>query len=511
MSLFPVLRGRFAAQSFSSALCAAVVASGAGCVDASANDAARGEPASTEIVSPPSSATGSAWGAPRSTSTPSASANDALLLSQDIAQSRRTAITTAVELVSPAVVTVQTETVERVPVDMLEMFFGGRSGQRARAGIGSGFIVRQDGVIVTNAHVVMGASRITVALRDGTTYDAKLVGDDDQNDLAVLRISARNLPVVALGTSSNLLVGEWAIAIGNPFGFILGNTEPSVSVGVISAVGRNITARSEGAGMYLDMIQTDAAINPGNSGGPLVNAAGEVIGVNSSIYSPSGGSVGLGFAIPIDRTMRIVDDLVTHGRLRQPWVGIQLELPELSSARDAVRAVPLVGRIVPGSPAAKAGVRTGDVILRAGGKSIRNPFDWEARLLELRVGETFPLVVKRGDRDVTVQLTVSDVPEVSAPRVTVLRELELVTLTEAIREERRIRSREGALVFKASDRLQSELGIQAGDVIVQIGNTPITSADQAARAINAYGARGTVQMWFERGGQIFPPISFRIR
>ena len=198
--------------------------------------------------------------------------------------------------------------------------------------------------------------------------------------------------------------------------------------------------------MYLDMVQTDAAINPGNSGGPLVNAEGAVIGVNSSIYSPSGGSVGLGFAIPIDRTMRIVDDLLTHGRVREPWVGVQLQLPELNSARDKVRAVPLVGRVVAGSPAERAGVRVGDVLLRAGEKPLRNPFDWEARLLELRVGESFPLAVRRGDRELTLQLTVQDVPEVSAPRVTVLRELELVTVTDAIRQERRIRSRNGALV-----------------------------------------------------------------
>ncbi|HMS01514.1 MAG TPA: trypsin-like peptidase domain-containing protein [Gemmatimonadaceae bacterium] len=425
--------------------------------------------------------------------------------------SRRTAITTAVERVAPAVVRVQTETVERVPADYFEMMFGGRSGQRARAGIGSGFIVRPDGVIITNAHVVSGASRITVALRDGTTYPATLVGEDEQNDLAVLRIEGRDLPVAPLGTSSDLLVGEWSIAIGNPFGFVLGNTEPSVSVGVISAIGRNITARSEGAGVYLDMVQTDAAINPGNSGGPLVNALGDVIGVNSSIYSPSGGSVGLGFAIPIDRTMRIVNDLLEHGRVRQPWVGLHLQLPELTSARDAVKAVPLVGRIVPGSPAERAGVRTGDVLLRAGVRDIRNPFDWEARLLELRVGDTLPLVLRRGDRDLTVRLTVADVPEVSAPRVTVLRELELVTLTDAIRQERGIRSRAGAVIVNASERLQAELGLQNGDVILQIGNTPITNADLAARAIEAYGARGAVRLWFERGGQGPYSIAFRVR
>ncbi len=433
------------------------------------------------------------------------------LPAQSIDQSRRTAITTAAERVAPAVVTVQTETVERVPVDMFEQMFGGRSGSRARAGIGSGFIVSPDGVIVTNAHVVSGASSITVALRDGTTYEAKLVGEDEQNDLAVLRIEATGLPVAPLGTSADLIVGEWSIAIGNPFGFVLGNSEPSVSVGVISAVGRNITARGEGGGVYLDMVQTDAAINPGNSGGPLVNANGAVIGVNSSIYSPSGGSIGLGFAIPIDRTMRIVSDLLTHGRVRQPWVGVQLRMPEVNSARDAVRTVPTVGRIVPGSPAERAGVQAGDVLVRAGNKPLRNPFDWEARLLELRVGEAFPLTVRRGTREIVLQVTVADVPEVSAPRVTVLRELELVTVTPAIRLERRIQSAGGALIVRTSERLQTELGLQAGDVIVQIGNTPITSADLAARAIDAYAARGPVQLWFERNGRLYSPISFRVR
>jgi serine protease Do len=148
---------------------------------------------------------------------------------QTIAASRRTAITTAVERVAASVVTVQTETVERVPVDPFEYFFGGRSGERSSAGIGSGFVVRGDGVIVTNAHVVSGASKISVMMRDGTTYPATLVGEDDQNDVAVLRVSAKALPVAPLGRSDDLTVGEWSIAIGNPYGFVLGNTEPSVS------------------------------------------------------------------------------------------------------------------------------------------------------------------------------------------------------------------------------------------------------------------------------------------
>ena len=421
---------------------------------------------------------------------------------QSIAASRRTAITTAVERVAPAVVTVQTETVQRVPVDFFEYFSGGRSGERRSAGIGSGFVVRADGVIVTNAHVIEGAARVSVAMRDGTTYEAKVVGLDETNDLAVVKIDATGLPVAPLGNSTDLLVGEWTIAIGNPFGFVLGNSEPSVSVGVVSAVGRNLTARAEGGGVYIDMLQTDAAINPGNSGGPLVNAMGEVIGVNSSIYSPSGGSVGLGFAIPIDRTKRIVEDLLEHGSVRQPWVGIRLSVPETRSAREAAAAGAIVGRVVPGSPAARAGVQVGDQIVRAATRPVRNAFEWEARLLDLRVGETLPIVVRRGSRDVSLALSVGDAPEVNAPKVTVLQELQLVTLTDAIRQERGIGSRNGALVYRVTERITDQIGLQAGDVIVQIGRSRVPDAETASRLISEYGERGPVYVQFERNRQL---------
>src|SRR5258705_4136506 len=180
-----------------------------------------------------------------------------------VSASRRTAITEAVARVAPSVVTVQTEVVEPVPADVFEQFFGGRSGQRAAAGLGSGFIVRADGAVLTNAHVVAGATRMSVAMKDGTTHPAKLVGIDEANDLAVLKIDARNLPVAPLGSSNNLLIGEWAIAIGNPYGFILANSEPSVTACVVSGTGRNLATQSEGSGVYVDMIQTDASINPG--------------------------------------------------------------------------------------------------------------------------------------------------------------------------------------------------------------------------------------------------------
>ncbi|HEX9483251.1 MAG TPA: trypsin-like peptidase domain-containing protein [Gemmatimonadaceae bacterium] len=421
-----------------------------------------------------------------------------------VAASRRTAITEAVSKVAPAVVTVQTEVVQRVPVDPLEAFFGGgRSGTQTSSGLGTGFIMRPEGLIVTNAHVIAGASSISVMLRDGTTYPAKLVGTDETNDLAVIKVDAKSLPVAPLGDSDNLLVGEWAIAIGNPYGFMLGNSEPSVTAGVISGVGRNLVARGEGASAYLDMIQTDASINPGNSGGPLISADGDVIGVNSSIYSTNGGSIGVGFAIPINRVRRVTEDLVVHGRVRRPWIGVRLEQPRSENPRDYIARGALIALVTPGSPAERAGIRAGDVIVRSRTRAIRNRFDWDAALLDLRVGEQVPLVVRRGGGEVSVNVVIADLPEVSAQKVQVLRELELVTLTPAIRAERGLHAERGALVYRASDRITQELGLQPGDVVLRINRTVIGSAEEASRALDYYAGRGAIQMVCERNGQYF--------
>jgi serine protease Do len=316
-------------------------------------------------------------------------------------------------------------------------------------------------------------------------------------------VKASGLPVAPLGDSDELLVGEWAIAIGNPYGFMLGNSEPSVTAGVISGVGRNLVARGEGPSAYFDMIQTDASINPGNSGGPLVSAGGDVIGVNSSIYSTNGGgSVGIGFAIPINRARRVADDLLTHGRVRRPWIGVQLEQPRTQNPRDLIARGALVAAVTPGSPAQRAGIRPGDLILRSRTRSIRNRFDWDAALLDLRVGEQVPLVVRRGSSEVPVTVTIADLPEVSAPKVQVLRELEVVTLTPAIKAERGILSPRGALIYRASERITGELFIQPGDVIVQINRTPIGSAEDVSRALDYYSGRGPIRLFFERQGQI---------
>ena len=440
---------------------------------------------------------------PSESSAQIARTEDAAARTSTIAASRRTAITDAVARVAPSVVTVQTEVVQRVQADPFDFFFGGRSGTQTSAGLGTGFIIRPDGVIVTNAHVVAGATSISVMLRDGTTYPARMIGTDETNDLAVIQVKASGLPVAPLGDSDNLLVGEWAIAIGNPYGFMLGNSEPSVTAGVISGVGRNLVARSEGPSAYFDMIQTDASINPGNSGGPLVNADGVVIGVNTSIYSPSGGSVGLGFAIPINRAKRVTEDLVAHGRLRQPWVGVKLVQPNANDPRAALNAGVFVSAVVPGSPAARAGIQPGDQIVRAGTRALKNQFDWEAERLDLRVGERVPLVVRRNGRDLTLNVQVADLPEVSAPKVAVLQELELVTLTPAIRAERGVRSPRGAVVYNVSDRVSNEIGLQRGDVIVQINRLPITSAADVQRAIDTYAGRAGIRIVWERAGRIY--------
>jgi serine protease Do len=424
-------------------------------------------------------------------------------LIQDIDASRRTAITEATARIAPAVVTVQTETVQRVPTDIFSMFFGGAtSQQRVFPGIGSGFIIRENGVVVTNAHVVQNATNISVMMRDGTTHSAKLLGQDETNDLAVLKIEANNLPVAPLGDSDGLMIGEWAIAIGNPFGFVLANSEPSVTAGVISATGRNLLGSSEGSGVYVDMIQTDASINPGNSGGPLVNSNGEVIGVNSSIYTPSQGSVGLGFAIPINRARRVVEDLMEHGEIRRPWIGELLRAPaRASNPRDVITSGVILRAVIPGSPAATAGLRADDQIVRAGTRTVRNAFDWEAARLSFRVGDRVPLVVRRGNREITVTVTVADRPEVSAPKVTVLQELEVTTLTPTLRAERGILADQGAYVTGVSNRVRDEVGLDEGDVILQINTTVIRTANDVSRAISQAPARAMSRALIERRGR----------
>jgi serine protease Do len=189
--------------------------------------------------------------------------------------------------------------------------------------------------------------------------------------------------------------------------------------------------------------------------------------------------------------------------VRRPWLGIRESIPETNNPREGLDAGVTVEAVAPGSPAARAGVQVGDQLVRAGTRPLRNPFDWQAVVLDLRVGDTLTLVVRRGTRELPVALTVADLPEVAAQKVEVLRELQLVTVTPAIRVERNLQARQGALIYQVTDRISRELGLQAGDVIVQINNYPIASADEAARAIDVFGSRGPIRMFFERGGRVY--------
>jgi serine protease Do len=298
--------------------------------------------------------------------------------SANLDASRRTAIVTAAARVAPAVVSVNVLRRQRqAPQDPFAFFFMPRGSERQVEGVGSGFIISPDGVIVTNQHVTDGAQQIVVTTRDGRDYPAHLLGEDPQTDIAVLKVDTTGLPTAPIGSSDDLLIGEWVVAIGNPYGYMLGNSEPSVTAGVVSAVGRNLRPSQEQTGVYVDMIQTDAAINPGNSGGPLVNALGEVVGVNSSIFSNTGSSIGIGFAIPVERAWRVAEELRRYGRVRRAWVG--LDVGGTDELRGWKQAGGLrVTTVATGSPAQRAGIGAGDVLLAARGRRLRTFLDWEA-------------------------------------------------------------------------------------------------------------------------------------
>ncbi len=326
---------------------------------------------------------------------------------QDVTQSRHNAITLAVETASPAVVSINV--VQRVRYrdpfadPFFDFFYGGRRArvrERNVQSIGSGFVVSSDGYIVTNDHVAGQGDVITVAFPNGKTYSAELVGTDPASDLALLKVSAEGpLEYLDLAPAPAPIVGEWAIALGNPFG-LFEAADPTVTVGVVSATGRDL-APQDGR-LYRDMIQTDAAINQGNSGGPLVNALGQVIGVNSAIISQSGGSVGIGFAVPAARVRRVVSELRTNGFVdRSYYTGLNGRdvSPRIARALglQSVAGV-FVQQVTAGSPADEAGFRPYDVILAIQDEQIDNQSDFAARLYDFRPGDRLRFSVIRDSR-----------------------------------------------------------------------------------------------------------------
>src|SRR2546428_199470 len=318
------------------------------------------------------------------------------LAAQDLGKARQTAIVTAASRLAPAVVSVNVLRRERrLPQDPFEQFFTPRGAEQVVEGYGSGFVISADGVVITNQRVTQGAEQIVVTTRDGRDFPAKIQGEDPLTDIAVLKLDATSLPTAPLGKSTDLMIGEWVVAVGNPFAYLLGNTEPTVTAGVVSAVGGNLLPSEGQPGIYVGMIQTDAPINPRHSGGPLANAVGEVVGVNSSIFTSSGGSVGIGFAIPIERALRVADELRRFGKVRRAWVG--LDVAGAEDLQGWKRAGGLrVTQVAPGGPAGRAGVAAGGGLVNPRGRPPRPVLQWEAGMLDTGPGDTLSVSFRHG-------------------------------------------------------------------------------------------------------------------
>jgi serine protease Do len=340
-------------------------------------------------------------------------------------------------------------------------------------GVGSGFILSSDGFIMTNAHVVDGADEVLVTLTDKREFKARLVGADKRTDVAVVKIEATGLPAVKVGDVNRLRVGEWVMAIGSPFGL-----ESTVTAGIVSAKQRD-------TGDYLPFIQTDVAINPGNSGGPLINMRGEVVGINSQIYSRSGGFMGISFAIPMDEAMRVSDQLRSTGRVSRGRIGVMIA-PVTKEVAQSIGLGKAQGVLVrgleEGSPAEKAGIEAGDIILKFDGKAIEKTADLPRAVGNTKPGTSVTMTVFRRGENKDIRLTVAEVeaeqktaaaPEKKAPSANIQHlGLTLSELSEAQKKQARVRA--GVRVDAAVDAA-SRAGIREGDLILAVANTEITS------------------------------------
>ena len=370
-------------------------------------------------------------------------------------------------------------------------------------GLGSGFIVSADGLILTNAHVVMNASEVTVKLTDKREFKAKVVGSDPQTDVAVLRIEAANLPTVKLGSADDVRAGEWVVAIGAPFGF-----ENSVSAGIVSAKGRALPD-----GTYVPFIQTDVAVNPGNSGGPLFNLKGEVIGINSQIYSRTGGYQGLSFAIPIDLATKVQQQIVKEGKVTRGRIGVTVQEVSQSLADSFGLKKPdgaLVSSVEKDSPAQKAGIEAGDVILKIDGKDVGRSIDLSSRVADLKPGAKAKLEVwrKGGTREITVTVGELKTQKVAASSADGASQGRLgVAVRSLTPDERKQAGVPGGLLVEdvAPNGAAAKAGMQPGDVIIAFNSTPLSSADQLKSVISKSGKHAALLVRRD-DAQIYVPV-----
>ena len=388
---------------------------------------------------------------------------------------RRTPIVEAVERIGPAVVNISAEKLVQERRGALDSFFGFDARPRGykTESLGSGVILDASGIVVTNDHVVSGASRIWVTTADGRELEARLEGADADNDLAVLTVDAKNLKPVKIGTTSDLMIGETVIAIGNPFG--LSNT---VTTGIVSAVHR--TVKGESGRNYTDFLQTDAAINPGNSGGALVNVLGELIGINTAIV---GGANTIGFAIPIDRARRVVDELLHYGEVKSVWLGLRGSSVSLGNARSGSRGQGLrVRSVYPNSPAARAGLAPGDVVVAIDGHPVEGRDDFDTALASAATGRALAVAFRREGQDRTAQLTPERPPEDLGLEI-LRRELGVVARD----------TRNGPMVSAVTRNSPADgKGLDRGDLLLAVNNRKVKTVEELAKAVEGGFSRSSL-------------------
>jgi serine protease Do len=414
----------------------------------------------------------------------------------------------------PAVVSITSSRMVKVPQSpffndpFFQQFFGGQlprqPQQQREQGLGSGVIVSADGYILTNNHVVEKATDVKVQLADKRQFPGKVIGTDPKTDIAVVKIAATGLPTIALGNSGNLHVGDYAFAIGNPFG--IGET---ATMGIISATGRNGLSIED----YEDFIQTDAAINPGNSGGALLDARGKLIGINTAILSGgSGGNQGIGFAIPINMAKYVMDQILKNGKVRRGYIGVLIQevTPDLAkSFKVPPEKGALVSNVEPNSPGAKAGLERGDVIMQLNGEPIDGPNDLKLKVAAIMPGTTVHLQVNRGGQTRDMDLTLGEAPSGKGSgsasneggSQSAMRGVQVDELTADIRQQLGLSPEtHGVVVTQVDDGAPAaDAGLQQGDVIQQVNRHPVNSVAEYRRLIDQAGDQ-SVMLLVNRGG-----------
>ncbi len=390
--------------------------------------------------------------------------------------------------------------------DFFRRFFddeeGGFSPDHPSTSLGSGFILSKDGYVISNNHVIKDAEEIIVRLSDRRSFKAEVIGADSRSDIALLKISGEDLPTVKLGTSENLKVGEWVLAIGSPFGF-----DYSATAGIVSAKGRNLPSDN-----YVPFIQTDVAINPGNSGGPLFNMEGEVIGVNSQIYSRTGGFMGLSFAIPVDVMKDVVEQLKTSGKVSRGWLGVLIqdvnhELAE-SFGMEKSRGA-LVAKVLPDSPAKVADLQVGDIIVKFDGKEIIRSSDLPPIVGSTKVGTTSEATVIRQGKEVVLTIKIEELPSEDDIKLAVGKggsktatsdRLGLSVTDLEAKDRDSLGLPEGGVLIQRVEGSAESSGLQKGDVILRIGETELQNTQQFKEIVEALKEGQSVPVLVHRGG-----------